>query len=107
MEIDYPTPTLEPQLQRLWQLAFGDEESFIRDFFSQRQAEKPLKTDSVCDLILCLVIRKVEQPLQHQYLEHHYIVKRMAPCAAFAFFFHALSQSGTETFKIYDFQPFQ
>ena len=35
MEIDYPTPTLEPQLQRLWQLAFGDEESFIRDFFSQ------------------------------------------------------------------------
>lgn len=35
MEIDYPAPTLEPQLQKLWQLAFGDEERFIRDFFSQ------------------------------------------------------------------------
>ena len=28
----------------------------IRYFFSQRQAEKTLKTDSICDLILCLII---------------------------------------------------
>ncbi len=41
------------------------------------------------------------------YLEHHDMVKRMPPCAAFAFFFHALSQNGTETFKIDNFQPFQ
>ncbi|MGN0977067.1 MAG: GNAT family N-acetyltransferase [Faecousia sp.] len=35
MEISCPTPGLEPQLQRLWQLAFGDEESFIQDYFTQ------------------------------------------------------------------------
>lgn len=35
MEIDYPVPQLEPQLQRLWRLAFGDEESFIQCFFNQ------------------------------------------------------------------------
>lgn len=34
MEIDFPTAQLEPQLQKLWQLAFGDEDQFIRDFFS-------------------------------------------------------------------------
>ena len=35
MEISCPTPGLVPQLQRLWQLAFGDAESFIQAFFAQ------------------------------------------------------------------------
>lgn len=35
MEISRPTAALEPQLQKLWQLAFGDAEAFIQDFFTQ------------------------------------------------------------------------
>lgn len=35
MEISYPTPALVPQLQTLWQLAFGDEEAFLHSFFAQ------------------------------------------------------------------------
>lgn len=35
MESNRPTPELEPQLQTLWQLAFGDEEAFIRLFFAR------------------------------------------------------------------------
>lgn len=35
MEIDFPAPGLEPQLQRLWQLSFGDEEAFVSLFFTK------------------------------------------------------------------------
>ena len=35
MVIDYPAPGQEPQLQALWQLAFGDSAEFLDAFFSQ------------------------------------------------------------------------
>lgn len=38
MRIDFPTPALEPQLRRLWQLAFGDSDEIIDSFFSTAYA---------------------------------------------------------------------
>lgn len=34
MRIDYPAPRLEPQLRRLWQMAFGDSEELAAKFFA-------------------------------------------------------------------------
>lgn len=34
MRIDAPTPSLEPQLRRLWKDAFGDSDAFLDAFFS-------------------------------------------------------------------------
>ena len=34
MRIDYPAPRLEPQLRKLWQMAFGDSEELAAKFFA-------------------------------------------------------------------------
>ena len=74
---------------------------------AKRKTEETLKAYAICDLILCLLIRKIEKTFKNQYLEHENHVVGRTTGGAFALFTQSFHQNWTKYLKIDDIQFFE
>ena len=72
----------------------------IGDLIAKVYSQKSHKAHSVIDLIFCLIVWQVIQPLQYQYLEHHYHVIRRASSLSCVLLTTTLVQYAAELFPL-------